>query len=341
MSDSTLNIQGHVFAPDSSRKISAELCFRYGEPSLRSEDGDIIVQGQPISRDKAPGGIEILTFEGGFRFETAETEKVTSLLGAPKDNLLHRLEAWHPRLFLVLCAALIGVWAIWKWGVGILVAIAIFFTPPIVVELIDDGNLSAMDRLIADPSELSEEKQAEIQAIFDRIVLAAPEPPYGSYELHFRKAKFIGPNAFALPGGTVVITDLMVKTYGDPDLIAGVLGHELAHVQEKHGLEQLYRSLSIYVLVALIAGEVGPILEDILLEGGVLASLSYSREHEREADRIGIEIARKAGYNPAALADFFEDISKEEGPIPDWLSTHPNSQERVENIRRQAEEALN
>ena len=129
----------------------------------------------------------------------------------------------------------------------------------------------------------------------------------------------------------------MVTVFDNEDVIAGVLAHEIGHVVEDHGLRQLYRSVGFYVLVALIAGDTGPILEDVLLEGGVLLSLSYSREHERAADAFGLRLADRAGYDPAGLLKFFASLPDARDTQSGWMSTHPASGERVEAIEEYIE----
>lgn len=131
------------------------------------------------------------------------------------------------------------------------------------------------------------------------------------------------------------MTDALWSEFQDIDLIAGVLGHELGHVTEQHGLSQLYRSLGIYVLVALIAGDTGPIIEDVLLEGGVLLSLRHSRQHEREADEKGVRLTMDAGYDPEGMARFF-DWAADQGAQGGWASTHPDPGERADDIREAA-----
>ncbi|MEM5475260.1 M48 family metallopeptidase [Pacificibacter sp. AS14] len=274
-----------------------------------------------------------------WTFDTDDVKGADLLLGPADDNWLSNLEIWHPRLIAVLVMCGLGILAIWKWGLGILVAGAIALTPAVLVSSMDTGNLAAMDRLFADPTELSQSDQEMVRDVFENIKTHAPRAPFGAYTLEFRKADKIGPNAFALPGGTVVVTDALVEKFSDPDIIAGVLGHELAHVSERHSLRQLYRSMSIYVLVALMAGDVGPILEDVLLEGSALASLAYSREHEASADIIGVKTSHAAGYDAAALAEFFETLSGEHGDGgSEWRSTHPSNSDRITTIKKLAAE---
>jgi predicted Zn-dependent protease len=132
----------------------------------------------------------------------------------------------------------------------------------------------------------------------------------------------------------VVLTDELLAQFPEADVRAGVLAHELGHVAGEHGLRQMYRSLGVAGLVALLAGETGPVLEDALLEGGVLLSLTHSRGHERAADAYGLALAEAAGYDPAGLVHFLERVAEDMGEGPSWASTHPATAGRVEAARR-------
>lgn len=336
-SEPVQSVPGHAYGPGSSRRIDAVLRFVSGEAMLFGPAGERLVVGEARRRDRIGAGPSLLDVGDGWRFETESHGALDALIGREQKAGLMEFEKFHPRLFLVVLACFAGVFLIWRYGLGLLVAIGVVLTPPQFVSAIDRGNIAAIDRLFAEPTRIDADRRAEVRAIFDDLAEVAPQPPYGAYQLHFRDIPKLGANAFALPGGNIVMTDDFIRQFGDDDIIAAVLGHEMAHVTEKHSLQQLYRSLSIYLLITLIAGDVGPVAEDILLEGGALMSLAYSREHESEADAIGIQVAAKAGYDPAALATFFERLDKMMGGAegPKWYSTHPNSKDRMEEIQRQ------
>lgn len=162
-----------------------------------------------------------------------------------------------------------------------------------------------------------------------------------AYTLNFRKGGFIGPNAFALPDGTIVLTDELVELAGDDnDLVLGVLAHEIGHVDHDHSLRQLYRAAGVTALIMLIGGDIGSGTEDILVQGSALLALSYSRDAERDADRYSVQLMHKAGRDPAAIARFFEILGEKLGDKGegDFFSTHPATPERVEETRKYAEE---
>ena len=125
------------------------------------------------------------------------------------------------------------------------------------------------------------QERAEIVEGFRRIAERSSRGVSG-YTLNFRGGGFIGPNAFALPDGTLVITDELVKLAGgDTEMLVGVLAHEIGHVELEHSLRQLYRAAGMAGLVMLIAGDIGSGAEDILVEGGGLLALSYSAARKR------------------------------------------------------------
>ncbi len=276
-----------------------------------------------------------LSLPDGALFETEDLSGADALARGSAGQILHEAEGFQRRLILIVALSLVGVYAIWRFALPALVAVAVWLTPPPLKRAMDAGTLQSFDTAIAEPSMLDDAQKDSIQGIFDDLLRELPddERTRFDFDLTFRQIDGIGPNAFALPGGTIVMTDAFVAAFDDPDIIGSVLGHEIAHVVSQHGLEQLYRSLGIYVLVALIAGDTGPILNDILLEGGVLLSLSHSREHEREADDFGMRLAADAGYDPEGLLRFFETLPDAQSSDSNWFSTHPSSGERIEAIK--------
>lgn len=345
-------IEGRAYPRLSSRQVSATLKHRavlLSESANPDElfidildDSGTVLGGAPLSQIDVdwPLGRQPrkLTLPDGTVFETDDHDGIGQIVGERKSAKLHRLEEFHPRLIGFVLACMVGVWVIYRYGLDILVAGAIWLTPPVLVEQIDRGTMATIDFQMAEETKLDATDQARVEDIFATLLPHVEEVPDGTnFRLLFRDMPGLGPNAFALPGGTVVMTDAFVKDFPNEDVLASVLGHEIGHVVERHGMRQLYRSLTIYILVALMAGDTGPFLEEILLEGNVLLSLSYSRAHERSADRFGVILADRAGYDPAGLKVFFDEISKKFGEPPRWMSTHPGSQERAVDIDRYIE----
>lgn len=183
---------------------------------------------------------------------------------------------------------------------------------------------------------------ARIQRIGKRIAAAVGrELPEARWEFVVFESDQL--NAFALPGGKVGFYTGLIKLAGSDDEIAVVMGHEVAHVTSRHGAERQSQAL----LIGLGGAAVGIGTRDsenqeyYLLAYGLgttLGSLAYSREHETEADVVGLRFAAAAGYDPRAAASFWKKMAAKEsgGRPPKFLSTHPPSEERIANLERLA-----
>jgi predicted Zn-dependent protease len=180
-----------------------------------------------------------------------------------------------------------------------------------------------------------------VREIGRRLALQAA-PPEASYEFHV--ADDSEPNAFALPGGFVYVTRGILALVNSEDELAGVIGHEMGHVVARHSVRQLEASTPFALLFGVpsaIVGVVSPALGGIL--GGVgqlargVALAPYSREQEREADRIGIDLAARAGWDPAGLPSMLRTLEREQalaGSDPSRISffaNHPATPERVKD----------
>ncbi|WP_298295361.1 M48 family metallopeptidase [uncultured Litoreibacter sp.] len=344
-----LSVEGRAFASNSSAQIAARLLTRAPVQGEGSGPDDVVVDivdntgtvitSAPLSQIRVDPPIGTaarkLHFPDRALYETDDRAGIAALTGKTYGEKLNEYEAVRPRLIGFVAAAIVGCIIIWKYGLDLLVAGAIALTPPVLVEQLDKGTLQTIDfAMRAEPTTLDDAEQERIRAIFTNLLaeLPADDVNDANFNLLFRNMEKVGPNAFALPGGTVIMTDQFAQRFGQDDVLAGVLGHEIGHVVEKHGLTQTYRSLGLYFIIGFLAGDTGPFIEDILLEGNLLLSLSFSRKHEAEADKFGVSLTRDAGYNPAGLKLFFLEMSKKGVEPVEWLSTHPNSGERVKQI---------
>lgn len=148
-------------------------------------------------------------------------------------------------------------------------------------------------------------------------------------------------NAFAIPGGHIFVNRGLIRSADQLAELAGVLGHEIAHVTERHGLEQVEKrqraNLLVTLLYWLLDRQPGA-LEQVAIEGGGAAIFAkYGRDAEREADGHAVRTLARAGYDPEGVATFFEELLREQrrnpGRIDQWFASHPTSQERVQNTR--------
>jgi Zn-dependent protease with chaperone function len=142
-------------------------------------------------------------------------------------------------------------------------------------------------------------------------------------------------NAFALPGGLVVVNDGLIDATRSAEELAGVLAHEVQHVELRHGLAAVVREAGLGVVLMLFSGDAASRLgADV---GRQLLGLRYSRDAEREADRTGIERLQQSGVDPAGMVNFFAALDRDGDNTAALLSTHPRSAERAQALRAQLE----
>lgn len=326
---------GEWHPPGSSHSVASRLQAD-GDGLIVTAD-DVVLAGTATDRveiSQRVGSIpRRLTFPDGSVFETGDNDGVDAWLSQHKGartGLVHSLEAFRPRLIVFTLAVVLLVMAIFRYAVPVLVEVAVWVTPPVVPEMIGSGALASLDGTLLHPSKLAGDRKATLSQEFQKLA-AVSEGGAGAYKLEFRDGGPIGPNAFALPDGSLIVTDDLIKLAGSDDvMVLGVLGHEIGHVEHQHTLRQIYRMAGVTALILLVAGDVGSGVQDILTQGSAILSLSYSRADEAEADRRSVEIMRAAGYDPAALARFFARLQATTGDHgkTSMLATHPGTPER-------------
>ena len=287
-----------------------------------------------------------IKFPDGRIFETADHQGVDQLKNGGFWQRVWKAETFGWHLLPLAIATPILAFGMYRLVMPLLISAGMAVTPDQALYAMDRSSMESIDFTVTNPSEISHDRRVEIQKIFKNLLEARPKNYPGTdpdriykYKLHFRSSNFMGPNAFALPGGTIVITDDLIQEFSDDHVIAAVLAHEIGHVEQEHSLRQLYRALGMAAMVTVIAGDAGPMLEDMLWEGSAVLSLSFSRENEIQSDDYSYRTLKAAGLPTNGLIDFFEQIeekfpSSEQG---EWRMTHPIGDKRIANIREKIE----
>ena len=173
-----------------------------------------------------------------------------------------------------------------------------------------------------------------LETLARRITAGLESPP--ALRLAVVRADLV--NAFALPGGYVVLTYGLIRAAESPEEVAGVLAHEIGHVAHDHATEAIYRTTAISMLASLLVGDVTFGVAGAVTELAINGR--HSREAERAADRFAVELLNASGIDGQGLAGFFERIAEKAGgedhPVFRILSTHPPTRERAEAVRASA-----
>lgn len=180
--------------------------------------------------------------------------------------------------------------------------------------------------------------QSFIEGIGERLLKAAGDQPY-HFEFHLAKSDQI--NAFATPGGQVIVFTGLIQAAKSPEEVAGVLGHEIQHVLRRHSLKAMVTRLGFFAVAQMFFGDQGVLVDLVSGNAAQLMSLQFSRDEESEADRLGFDLLLKANIDPKGMVDFFRTL-KDESPVgdlevPALISTHPTTSGRIANLSARIE----
>ena len=326
----------------------------YGSGEVRVESAG---SGEPLeSRSEfdleATGRIahtpRYLLFPGGGKFETEDNDTVDRILarfrGSTRAGLVHRLESRWPYILAALAFLVLFLWGGVRYGVPFTAEVIADHLPPSAYRLASRQTLAVLDRSLLRPTDLDEAVRTRLRNRFRPVLEDHPEQ---EFTVLFRKGGRLGPNAFALPDGTILFTDEMVRIAEHDDELAAVLAHEIGHVVHRHGMRRVIQdSLLGFALLAL-TGDVSGSSEIFLSLPVILTELAYSREFEREADDYALSYLTSEGIAPDHFARLMRRLRKKaaaKGKSGDngwmsYLSTHPALEERIRRFQGGPEEA--
>lgn len=253
--------------------------------------------------------------------------------GHPEGWVSQAQQSWRGvAIALVLLVALLV--AGYQWGLPLAARGVVALLPEAVDRELGDVALRTMGDRWLRPSALPAARQ---QALRERFLAAARALP-GSPEVQVRfhaLDKRMGPNAFALPGGTLVFSDALVNLMADQeDALLGVFGHELGHVRHRHGLRAAVQVGLLSAATSLVLGDVSGWLAGVPT---LLGQLDYSRAAEREADVQALALLRQQGVDPAVMVVLFERMARARPAgaerLPLALASHPADEERIAFFR--------
>lgn len=284
-------------------------------------------------------GQRVIHLADGCSLEVADAaafDRWRQAQGVAHDSWVVRAQqSW--RGVLLACVLLVAaLWAGYRWGVPAVARGIVALVPQEVDRSIGESALQGISQQWLKPSALPAARQ---QALRERFLAAARTLP-GTPEVRvlFHAAdKRLGPNAFALPGGTIVFTDELVQLLADSDdTLLGVFGHELGHVQHRHGMRALVQVALIGAATSVVIGDFSSLLAGV---PALLGQLDYSRQAEREADHAALALLRTAHVSPQVMLPLFERLAAHrpaQRDLPLALSSHPADEERMAFFRNAA-----
>jgi predicted Zn-dependent protease len=232
-------------------------------------------------------------------------------------------------VFAVL-ATIAGVVAFYFVGLPRLADAVATRIPPERERTFGEGTLRTFDTNLTRPTSLDTETLRQVRAGFDD--LREQLTPASSARLEVRDSPGIGPNAFALPGGVIIITDQLILTCSVDESIA-ILAHELGHVRYRHALRHLIQESGVAALGTLVGADASSASLSASMLPIVIAQAQYSQGFEAEADAAGFAMLRRAGWSPALFASCLGKIAARgklgDPGIASYASSHPPEADRI------------
>ncbi len=174
-----------------------------------------------------------------------------------------------------------------------------------------------------------------INAIAKRLSATDPDNSY-DYSVTIVRSSIV--NAFALPGGYIVVFQGLLEKTDTPEELAGVIAHEIQHIAQHHSTRRIIEEISTALMIAAVAGDASGLAAFGIEGARMMGSLQYSRSHEEEADVEGMKMFVAAGLDPNEMIRFYETVlaSEPAGESKAWkyLSTHPPTSERIATLKR-------
>jgi Zn-dependent protease with chaperone function len=188
---------------------------------------------------------------------------------------------------------------------------------------------------ILEDSEIDTAKTEAINHFFDNLNIES------KYPITITVVKDSTVNAFAMPGGGIIVYDAILDKMKSPEELAALLSHEYSHVELKHATRNVFRSLSAYLFISLVFSDANGIVALVVDNANQLRNLSYSRELEHEADANGLLILKQNKLNTSGMIHLFEQLKKQQQiEVNELISTHPDLDNRIDFVGQFTEENI-
>jgi Zn-dependent protease with chaperone function len=287
---------------------------------------------------RVAGTPRYLKFPDNAKLETLANDTVDRLVARYGRrswlDRVHLLESRFKYVLVGLLLLLVFLWGSFQYGIPWAARVIANMLPPSILNVASQQSLSMLDKSVLSATELDADTHERLKAHFQPLI--AFHADY-ALDIIFRKGGGIGPNAFALPDGTIIFTDEMVNLAEDDQELSAVLAHEIGHVVCRHGMRSIVQDSLLGFAILAITGDITGSSELFIGLPVLLTELAYSREFEREADAYALAYMQDHAIDLRHFANLMRRVEKEAGSAKDdgkkkwinYLSTHPMTDERL------------
>lgn len=256
-------------------------------------------------------------------------EELGKRLGKNDRSWLRKTFGSGASTFLkVLLSILVILVSFYIWGIPFLAERLARRVPISYEEKMGEGMMSALSSGYT----IDDKRTLLLNDFFSEMHIETP------YHVHITVVKEEVANAFAVPGGNIVVYDHLLNGMESYEELAALLAHEFTHIQNRHTTRSLFRSLGSTLFLSLLMGDMGGVMNQVVLEADQVKTLGYSRKLEKEADLQGLKLLSDRKIDGQGFVKLFElleqEVKKSGEEIPaEWISSHPDLQNRINYIK--------
>lgn len=293
-----IQLQGYWYSGASSNRTQATLWLdETGALSVYDDHKQLLHKAHfgDLSVSSRLGNTpRYLGFAGGQKFETPDNDSVDKILSNFQkgwlSSAIHRLESHFHFVLLTLVLVIAFGWGMVTQGVPAAAKVVAHWLPYEVLEFAGEQTLYTLDKGLFEDSQLSESEQQRVRSHFQTAIQQHPEL---QLKVEFRDGGPLGANAFALPDGTIIFTDQMVRLARHDDELLAVFAHEIGHVQHRHGMRSVVQDSLLAFLLLMMTGDTSATAEIFLALPIVVTELAYSRGFEWQSDDYALKYMRE------------------------------------------------
>lgn len=341
----SLIIEGRLYdGKDSSAPTVQLFISQQGDVSIDTQNPPIGQATQVVVSPRVSNTARHLSLPDGRQFETRDNDAVDELClrwQPTQQTLPHRLESNLKWVGASLIGLIVIGYVAVVFGLPLMSKQITALLPTSLDNQLAEHALPQLDKTVFKASTLSDDRKQTLSERFHQLLPDSDR----TYRLYFRDGGPLGANAFALPNGTIILTDQLIALADNEHMITSVLLHEIGHIEHRHSMQNIVRQAGLSTLIAAMTGDVGMASSLVLLLPTLLVQADYSREFEWEADTYALQAMINHQIAPTHFANMMEKLSdqashtKEDAEATHWLdyfASHPASQKRSERFRKAA-----
>ncbi|WNJ96246.1 M48 family metallopeptidase [Vibrio ruber] len=331
-----MRVTGAAYPPRLSQRCTADIDISGAQVELYC-DNELVSQTsfEQLTLSDSVGNLPVrISFPDGWVFVPEQNEDIDVLLQTKgkKSLRIRQIESnlWLILVSIIFCVAML--FAGYRYGIPWFSHYAARMLPERVPAFVGEKILEQLDEQF-ETSHIPAKQQQAIRARVDLLQQQLPPMPF-PVKIEFRDSEIA--NAFALPGGTIVLLDPLVELAESDQQLDGVILHEMGHVYHRHMMTRLVESSLTAVVVASLTGDTSGVVHQMIGAGVFVMNTGLSRDMERQADQFAKQAMLKIYHTSEPMAAMFELLRQQRHiqHMPDWLSSHPNFSERIESMRQ-------